>query len=451
MAVGMSNGAVEIFDPFLMRADIIKLNPADNPNRQKEAVSIVRFVPGGNEILAIFADSSMHVFYISSTRTEPYLPALIIDKMREVEKLTPESDEKSLIANDSVKFELHLNKDPLRDFAVGFTERSVNPCAVWKFFNAIQELKFSPVKIEGHFYFALAAKDPYLKIFNYEEKRLVCVHRSYYGNVLCLDYSGDGRLLAAGCEDDTITVYNTLSNEALCRCTGHRSFISSVRFDSTYDAQLNSCSSEEGNTKDGERGLENVQKNYKQLTEAELIAAVKAVQSDPSIGTREANRNLVYRIISTGHDCMVSMWDIDVTRAKSHTEFQRNKCRRKGSALNPEEKKIADSNKAAYKDYPSLFWIYNVDPLIRERVHGNPIMKMETIKSFIFTISQSGNFRLFKPSVSVRKILMEEQIEEENDIENPQLDIKLSNFRTKNDLDGYFTSIKMQGASASKQ
>ena len=71
--------------------------------------------------------------------------------------------------------------------------------------------------------------------------------RSYFGGFLCCAWSPSGRFLAAGGEDDLISVMNTDTGRIMCRCQGHHSWIASIAWDpfvesptSTIDSRIGS-------------------------------------------------------------------------------------------------------------------------------------------------------------------------------------------------------------------
>jgi len=463
MAVGSTSGEIDLFDPLLVKTGILKLNPSGSISYKKTPVDFVRFIPNTNDVFVIFSDSSAHCYSLNMSRDLAIgSPNSIITQLRQIENLIYDEKDKiishSLISNSTVQYEIHSDKELSKCYAVAYTDYEISPKTIWKFFGKIQQIKFSPAKSSQNL-FALACKDPYLRVFSYSTRKLYYIHRSYYGNILCFDFSPDGKLLAAGGQDDTISVYDIQNNCVLCRCTGHRSFISSVKFDSTYDEQLNGVKIENTlNIKEAEKGLEEIKLNYKNLNDADLLAAVRKLHSNENSGnnSRTENTRKTYRLISSGHDCMLSIWNIDVNRAKIYQDYHIVKARNRLSTLSNmgEDRKIIDqiqiknpfdseNNSPNICDYPSLYNVLEIEPLIRERVHGYPIVKMESCQSNIFTISQSGNFRLFKPSVTLCKTLIdEENLDEEIEEENPQLDIKLSNFRTKFALDSAFSFIR---------
>ncbi|CAH1954693.1 unnamed protein product [Acanthoscelides obtectus] len=63
--------------------------------------------------------------------------------------------------------------------------------------------------------------------------------RSYFGGLLCVAWSGDGKLVAVGGEDDLVTVYSLEQKRVVARAQGHRSWVSAVAFD--WYLEVDSC------------------------------------------------------------------------------------------------------------------------------------------------------------------------------------------------------------------
>ncbi len=59
-----------------------------------------------------------------------------------------------------------------------------------------------------------------------------CGAQSYYGGLLCLAWSPDGQYIAAGGEDDLVTLYAMSERCVVAWCQGHTSWVSHVAFDS---------------------------------------------------------------------------------------------------------------------------------------------------------------------------------------------------------------------------
>lgn len=55
--------------------------------------------------------------------------------------------------------------------------------------------------------------------------------RSYFAGLLCVDWSPDSRFVVVGGQDDLITVWSMQYRSVICRGEGHRSWVSTVRFD----------------------------------------------------------------------------------------------------------------------------------------------------------------------------------------------------------------------------
>ena len=110
---------------------------------------------------------------------------------------------------------------------------------------SINEFSFSPC---GKF-LAIVSQDGFLRVFEYDTMELVGRMRSYFGGLLCLSWSPDGRFIVTGGEDDLISVWSMSQKRVVARGQGHRSWISVVAFDayttstsdvSTGDARLDS-------------------------------------------------------------------------------------------------------------------------------------------------------------------------------------------------------------------
>mmetsp|Transcript_8438 Transcript_8438/g.22218 ORF Transcript_8438/g.22218 Transcript_8438/m.22218 type:complete len:608 (-) Transcript_8438:1-1824(-) len=115
---------------------------------------------------------------------------------------------------------------------------------------------------------AVATRDGLLRVLRLGTGEVLCAMRSSYGAFLSVRFSADGRLVAAGGEDDTVCVLDARAGVALARCEAHASWISALAF---APPQLN---------------------------------------ADAPAG--------VYRLASAGQDCRVCLWDIDADAMLRH-------------------------------------------------------------------------------------------------------------------------------------
>lgn len=104
------------------------------------------------------------------------------------------------------------------------TEKPLNLAA---FPAAINQFAFSPCGV----YLAVASADGFLRVFDYHQMELVGAFRSYFGGLLCTSWSPDSRFVAAGGEDDLVVVWSLAERRVVCRCQGHKSWVTAVAFD----------------------------------------------------------------------------------------------------------------------------------------------------------------------------------------------------------------------------
>lgn len=107
-------------------------------------------------------------------------------------------------------------------------KQDTNPICRWIVGKeGVNELAFSP----DCKHLAVASQDGYLRVFDFEKQELIGSMRSYFGGLLCVCWSPDGKYIVTGGEDDLITVWSCLEERVIARGEGHRSWVNVVAFD----------------------------------------------------------------------------------------------------------------------------------------------------------------------------------------------------------------------------
>eukprot|EP00180_Rhodochaete_pulchella_P003086 Plantae.Rhodophyta-Rhodochaete_pulchella.ctg50551.p1 GENE.Plantae.Rhodophyta-Rhodochaete_pulchella.ctg50551~~Plantae.Rhodophyta-Rhodochaete_pulchella.ctg50551.p1 ORF type:complete len:480 (-),score=35.25 Plantae.Rhodophyta-Rhodochaete_pulchella.ctg50551:199-1638(-) len=78
---------------------------------------------------------------------------------------------------------------------------------------------------------AVACKDGYVRVVDLTNEAILVSFRSYYGAMLCVSWSPDGRFLATGGEDDLVSIFCPEEHRIVVRCEGHSSWVSAVAWD----------------------------------------------------------------------------------------------------------------------------------------------------------------------------------------------------------------------------
>lgn len=61
--------------------------------------------------------------------------------------------------------------------------------------------------------------------------RVLDIFRSYYGGLICVCWSPDGKYIVTGGQDDLVTIWSFPERKIVARCQGHNSWVSTVAFD----------------------------------------------------------------------------------------------------------------------------------------------------------------------------------------------------------------------------
>eukprot|EP00172_Hildenbrandia_rubra_P000394 Plantae.Rhodophyta-Hildenbrandia_rubra.ctg1188.p1 GENE.Plantae.Rhodophyta-Hildenbrandia_rubra.ctg1188~~Plantae.Rhodophyta-Hildenbrandia_rubra.ctg1188.p1 ORF type:complete len:746 (-),score=95.69 Plantae.Rhodophyta-Hildenbrandia_rubra.ctg1188:5002-7239(-) len=119
-----------------------------------------------------------------------------------------------------------------------------NPIMTWFLpgCGAINAAQFSPCPIPQNFTgdhrqknethcLALACRDGYLRILDFTFNCISLALRSYYGAIISVTWSPDGKYIATGGEDDLVSIWDPVNHDILARCAGHTSWVSNVSWD----------------------------------------------------------------------------------------------------------------------------------------------------------------------------------------------------------------------------
>ena len=177
---------------------------------------------------------------------------------------------------------------------------------------------------------AIASQDGFLRIYNFTTQEYYGRMRSYFGGVLCVCWSPDGRYVVAGGEDDLISVWSFEHRRVVARGEGHQSYVTAVAFDPyttiLFDAGF-SASAKPGCHDSEEALTSHVLFPRSPKTSVEHSSAA----SSPFLGrlTSEAgDRDVVaYRLGSVGQDAQLCLWDLSADALKIRRPFSRSRSR----------------------------------------------------------------------------------------------------------------------------
>ncbi|KAF3917847.1 hypothetical protein ABW20_dc0106026 [Dactylellina cionopaga] len=203
IVMGFSTGDIVWFEPMSNKYSRLNKNGAIN----NSAVLDIQWIPGSeNLFLAGHGDGSL-IVYDKEKEDAPFI----------AEEFLEDSD---------------IPKKPASGF---FTAKSVNsknqkfnPVAYWDVAKqAINAFAFSP----DHRHLAVVSEDGQLSIVNILKEQLLDAFNSYYGGLLCVCWSPDGKYVLTGGQDDLISIWSFVDRRIVARCSGHHSWVTNVAFD----------------------------------------------------------------------------------------------------------------------------------------------------------------------------------------------------------------------------
>lgn len=151
---------------------------------------------------------------------------IIYDKEKEDAPFVPEED--TAVTTNGHATNGHTTPKLKVLKSVNSRNQKNNPVAFWKVSNQkINAFAFSP---DGR-HLAAVSEDGCLRIIDMHAERLVDVYNSYYGGLICVTWSPDGRYILTGGQDDLVSIWSRDEGVLVARCQGHNSWVTAVAFD----------------------------------------------------------------------------------------------------------------------------------------------------------------------------------------------------------------------------
>lgn len=193
------------------------------------------------------------------------------------------------------------------------TKSTRNPLYRWVIGQgAINEFAFSPCSS----YLAVVSQDGYLRVFNYDSMDHVGTMKSYFGGLLCVCWSPDGKFIVTGGEDDLVSVWSFQEKRVVCRGYGHKSWVNVVAFD-LYTSTFCDNESRASTENDVHHKSNCVSKKDSSIGNS-THSTTQQNNSQPwtvcnsndnfTIGTNSSITT--YRFGSVGQDTMLCLWDL---------------------------------------------------------------------------------------------------------------------------------------------
>ncbi|KAL9113529.1 MAG: hypothetical protein Q9227_002266 [Pyrenula ochraceoflavens] len=204
LVLGSSAGDIIWYEPMSQKYARLNKNGVVNSS----PVSHIQWIPGSeNLFLASHMDGTL-IVYDKEKEDAPFL--------------AEENGHDEVNGGSSDKPFLNVTK------SVNSKNQKSNPVACWKISNQpINNFAFSP----DSRHLAVVSEDGCLRIVDYLTEKLTDVYPSYYGGLICVCWSPDGKYIATGGQDDLVSIWSLADRQLVARCQGHHSWVTAVAFD----------------------------------------------------------------------------------------------------------------------------------------------------------------------------------------------------------------------------
>lgn len=206
IVMGFSTGDIIWYEPMSQKYSRINKNGVINGT----AVSDVRWLPNSeNLFLAAHMDGSLIVY----DKEKEDAVFVAEDAAPPTEDVTSEVEKKALLT---------IKK------SVNSKNQKTNPVSYWQVSSSkVNAFEFSPDRR----HLAVVSEDGSFRIIDFLKEKLLHHYMSYYGGMICVCWSPDGRYVVTGGQDDLVSIWSLEDSMLVARCQGHNSWVTGVQFD----------------------------------------------------------------------------------------------------------------------------------------------------------------------------------------------------------------------------
>lgn len=213
VVMGSSAGDIIWYEPISQRYARINKNGSVNSS----PVSFIKWIPGSENLFMAAHHNGQLVVY---------------DKEKDDAPLSPDVGHgHGHTSEEAMKHQhQHRQSSSAMQILKSVTSRNqkTNPVASWSLSShRISHFSFSPDRR----HLAVVLEDGSLRVLDYLKEEVLDIFRSYYGGLICVCWSPDGKYIVTGGQDDLVTIWSFPERKIVARCQGHNSWVSAVAFD----------------------------------------------------------------------------------------------------------------------------------------------------------------------------------------------------------------------------
>lgn len=244
LVMGSSTSDILWYEPMSQRYTRINKNGSTNSS----PVLHIQWIPRSERLfMAAHADGSLIVYDKAKESNETFFtPDSVVAAGAAADPGSAEDAYISSSTTSSSRDSASSYRSPFRVLkSVNSPKQTKNPIALYKLSSQpINDFAFSPD--ERHV--AAVLEDGTLRVIDLHEEKCLDVFHSYYGGLMCVCWSPDGKYIVTGGQDDLVSIWSFVERRIVARCQGHTSWVQSVAFDPWR------CELEQGNYRFGSVG-----------------------------------------------------------------------------------------------------------------------------------------------------------------------------------------------------
>ncbi|OJJ45447.1 hypothetical protein ASPZODRAFT_144077 [Penicilliopsis zonata CBS 506.65] len=218
IVMGSSAGDIIWYEPMSQKYTRINKNGviSDSP------VTHIKWLPGSETMFMAAHANGQLVVYDKEKEDALFTPETAHNGSDETDGVHKAAAAAAAAAATAGRLPLQILK------SVNSRNQRTNPVSLWKLANQkIYQFAFSP----DQRHLAVVLEDGTLRVMDYLKEEILDIFRSYYGGLISVCWSPDGKYIVTGGQDDLVTIWSFPERKIVARCQGHNSWVAAVAFD----------------------------------------------------------------------------------------------------------------------------------------------------------------------------------------------------------------------------